>query len=69
MFGRLPMPSINKITQGRNSVSAVYKSGLTNLRNQTASRMSIKVMAKGVFSSFVEDLPAIVCNVFDELKK
>lgn len=36
---------------GRNSWSAVYKSGLTKLRNGTAARMSAKVIAKGFGSS------------------
>lgn len=35
------------------SWSAVYKSGLTKLRNKTAARMSAKVFAKGVGSSIV----------------
>ena len=47
------LPGVNKITKGRNSHSAVYKSGLTKLRNGTASRMSLKVIGKGLSSSIV----------------
>lgn len=36
-------------------MSAVYKSGLTKLRNETASRMSAKVFGKGIVSSIVGD--------------
>ena len=45
---------IKKVTAGRNSWSAVYKSGLTKLRNGTASKMSTKVFAKGIGSSVVD---------------
>jgi len=38
---------IQGITAGRNSFMAVWKSGLTKLRNSTVSRMSIRVMSKG----------------------
>lgn len=38
------------ITAGRNSFLAVWKSGLTKLRRGIASRMSIKVMGKGLVS-------------------
>ena len=44
------------ITSGHNSINAVFKSGLTKLGNKTASRMSIKVMVKGIVSSLVSDL-------------
>ena len=47
---------VRGITTGRNSMSSVYKSGLTKLKNKTASRMSVKVMGKGVISNFVSDL-------------
>ena len=39
-----------KITTGKNNYSSVYKSGLTKLRNDTASRMSYRVVAKGIMS-------------------
>ena len=45
------LPGANKITSGRNSMSAVYRAGLTKLRNGTAARMSLKVIGKGVTSS------------------
>ncbi len=47
------LPGTNGITAGRNSWSAVYKSGLTKLRHSTASHMSSKVMMKGVASTVV----------------
>lgn len=53
-FGKLP--GVKKITAGRNSYSAVYKSGLTKLRNKTASTMSAKVIGKGVYSEFINGL-------------
>lgn len=37
-------------------MSAVYKSGLTKLRNETAKHMSIKTICKGVVSCFVGGL-------------
>ncbi len=54
-LGKLP-GGIIKITKGRNSMSAVYKSGLTKLRNETAKSMSLKVIGKGVTSSFIDGL-------------
>ena len=47
------LPGIRGVTEGRNSWSAVYKSGLTKLRNGTATKMSAKVIAKGLGSSIV----------------
>ena len=52
-YGLGKLPGIKGATAGRNSWSAVYKSGLTKLRNGTARRMSAKVIAKGVGSSIV----------------
>ena len=52
-YGLGKIPGIKGVTSGRNSWSAVYKSGLTKLRNGTAARMSIKVIAKGLVSSIV----------------
>ena len=43
----------DKITAGRGNQSAVYRSGLTKLRNGTASKMSSRVVGKGVTSSIV----------------
>ncbi len=40
-------------TTGRNSWAAVYKSGLTKLKNGTAKRMSLKVMKKGLGSTLI----------------
>ena len=57
---------INKVTAGRNSMSAVYKSGLTKLRNGTASTISKKVIAKGLFSEVVGGLG---CNAADAIKR
>ena len=47
------IPGIKSVTAGRNSWSAIYKSGLTKLRNGTVDRISIKVVAKGLGSSVV----------------
>ena len=55
-FGLGKLPGIEGVTSGRNSWSAVYKSGLTKLKNGTASRMSAKVLAKGIGSSIVSGL-------------
>ena len=55
-YGLGLLPGFNKITQGRNSMSAVYKSGLTKLRNNTVSKMSMKVATKGIASVFVGSL-------------
>ena len=40
------------VTAGRNSMTAVYKSGLTKLQNDTAACMRLKVIGKGILSSF-----------------
>jgi len=52
-YGLGKIPGIKGATAGRNSWSAVYKSGLTKLRNGTAARMSAKVVAKGLGASIV----------------
>jgi len=49
------MPNVKGINSGRGNMSAVYKAGLTKLRNGTATRMSFKVIGKGIFSNFVDD--------------
>lgn len=56
-FGLGKLPGVKGITAGRNSWSAVYKSGLTKLRNGTAARMGLKVIAKGIGSTIVSGLP------------
>jgi RHS repeat-associated protein len=45
------LPGRKGITKGRNSKFAVYKSGLTKMRNGHARRMSKKVVSKGFQSS------------------
>ena len=55
-YGLGKLPGIKGATAGRNSWSAVYKSGFTKLRNHTASRMSAKVIAKGFGASIVGGL-------------
>ena len=50
-LGRLP--GVKNISAGRNSYTAVYKSGLTKLRNKTASTMSRRVIRKGIISEIV----------------
>ncbi len=37
-------------------MSAIYKSGLTKIRHQVATRMSSSVIGKGIISSFVGGL-------------
>ena len=56
-YGLGKIPIAKGITNGRNSMSAVYRSGLTKLRNGTASRMSAKVIAKGLTAGLVGGLP------------
>ena len=50
-LGELPEIKLNTVTKGRNSMKAVYKSGLTKLRNGTAKHMSLKVAGKGVVAT------------------
>ena len=65
-YGLGKLPGLKKVTKGRNSMSAVYKSGLTKLRNGTARRMSLKVMAKGALSTFIGNT---AMNVYYGLKQ
>ena len=53
------------VTSGRNSMSSVYKSGLTKLGNKTASKMSLKVIGKGVASQFTGDLSIAIVSGID----
>lgn len=55
-YGLGKIPGVKGATAGRNSWSAVYKSGMTKLRNQTASRMSLKVFLKGIGANAVGGL-------------
>ena len=50
------LSGVPKVTTGRNSMMAVYQAGLTKLRNNTASIMSSKVMAKGFTATVVGGL-------------
>lgn len=45
-YGLGKLPGVKNITAGRNNMSAVYKSGLTKLRNNTALHMSKKLLEK-----------------------
>ncbi len=67
LLGKLP--GVENITTGRNNMSAVYRAGLTKLRNGTALHMSFKVIGKGTLSSFNGGL--IMLNILLEkcLKK
>lgn len=47
---------IQGITSGRNSYTAVFKSGITKLLNQNAARMSWKVLKKGIIASLVSGI-------------
>lgn len=51
------IPGINTITKGRNSMSAVFKSGLTKLQNGTALNMSVLTKLKGTTANIVAGLP------------
>lgn len=56
VVGKVIPVKASGITAGRNSMEAVFKSGLTKLGNQTASKMSAKVIGKGIASGFTSDL-------------
>ena len=73
-YGLGKLPGFKGKTAGRNSWSAVYKSGLTKLRNGTAARMSTKVIAKGfgssVFGGFALDgYYGIKQYAYDKIKR
>ena len=61
-WGKMDVIKVKGITSGRNSMSAVFSSGLTKLKNQTAKRMSFKVMKKGFISGYVSDSGLTVIN-------
>lgn len=52
-FGLGMMPGMKGVTSGRNNMYAVYKAGLTKLRNGTVAKMSVNVISKGITSSIV----------------
>ena len=68
---------LKKVNSGKNSFSAVFKSGLTKLKNNTAKNMSIKVIAKGtianiyegIFNSSVSGIRDGIMNTFKELEQ
>ena len=64
ILGKFGDFDIESITAGRNSFSSVFKSGITKLRNQTASKMSLKVFFKGLTSKF-----ANIEALFDAISK
>ena len=55
IFGKADLIKVKGVTSGRNSFSAVYRSGLTKLKNHTAKKMSFKVMFKGFASGYISD--------------
>ena len=62
------------VTAGKNSWSSVYKSGLTKLRNGTATKMSTKVVLKGLASSIfggfaVDGYYGLKQHAYDRVKK
>lgn len=57
----IPIP---KITSGRNSYTAVFSSGITKLKNETAKKMSLKVLNKGIVS---ESTKSIIESAFSYL--
>lgn len=50
-YGPGKLPGVKKMTKGRWNWNSVYRGVLTRLRNGTASRMSLKVIGKGIVSS------------------
>lgn len=61
--------SLKKWTRGRNSMAAVYKSGMTKLHNGTAKRMSRKVVLKGIKSGVVEGaIPSFLSGIWGRFK-
>lgn len=52
-YGLGKLPGVKNVTKGRNNMSAVYRSGLTKLRNNTVSHMSKIVIGKGLVSGMV----------------
>ena len=59
-FGKYVPVNVNMVTTGRNSMSAVFKSGLTKISHGNAKRMSSKVISKGVVSGIVGSLSTSV---------
>ena len=55
-FGLGKVIKWNGVTVGRNSYTAVYKTGLTKLRNETLSQIGAKVAAKGIGSIFTSGI-------------
>ena len=55
-WGLTKFPGVDKITAGRNSHQAVYSSGLTKLKNNTAG-MSFKTILKGMSAFVVGSIP------------
>gem|GEM_PF-3127883 len=55
------------ITSGRNSMQAVFKSGLTKLGNKTASKMSAKVIGDGIVSGLVANASNAVVKTTKDL--
>lgn len=55
-WGLSKFPGVDKITAGRNSHQAVYSSGLTKLKNNTAG-MSLKTILKGMSAFVVGGIP------------
>ena len=58
----LPPIKIKGVTTGRNSNNSVFKSGLTKLKNGTASKMSFRVIIKGTTANVVEDVVPSIAN-------
>jgi hypothetical protein len=53
-LGKVKLPGIKGVTTGRNSFSAVFKSGITKLNRGIVSRMSLKVIFKGGIKQLYE---------------
>ena len=61
-WGKIDVIKVKGITSGRTSMSAIFKRGLTMIKNKNAKRMSFKVMKKGFISGYVSDSGLTVIN-------
>lgn len=61
-WGKIDVIKVKGITSGRTSMSAIFKRGLTIIKNKNAKRMSFKVMKKGFISGYVSDSGLTVIN-------
>ena len=60
------LPGVEGITSEINNFGAVFRSGLTKLRNSTAGRMSLKVASKGFVATIFSGAAS---NTYQAIKK